>query len=169
MLTVFTLKTQNEKTWESGTVSTNEYLFEPQSNTDTVLKDFFTEQNFKLADFSTSIRNNSSQDHDFLGHAFNLSLLEPTDLKKRSLNELIAFINKLSGEGIKKEEFLPEIKYITELLASAGTNDFYFISANMFDLSHPKNKNGAFYTYYHLVSWFNIKESKIIVCQLAKE
>lgn len=169
MPTAFTLKTQIEKSWETGTVSTNEYLFTPQNNTNILLKDFFTEQNFKLADFSKSIRNNSGEDHDFLGHAFNLNLLEPEDFQKRSLNELTAFIKKLSGEGINKADLQPEIKYITDLLTKAETSNFYFISAGMFDLAHPKNKNGAFYTYYHLVIWFNNNESKITVCQIAME
>jgi hypothetical protein len=169
MLTTFTLKTQVEKNWETGTVSTNTYLFEPQNNIDTLFRDFFTEQNFKLADFNRSMQNNSDEDNEFLGHAFNLNLLEPADFQKRSLNELTAFIKKLSGEGIKKEDLEPEIKYITNLLASAGTTDLYFISANMFDLAHPKNKNGAFYTYYHLVIWFNDNDSTITVCQIAME
>lgn len=169
MQTTFTLKSQIEKNWETGTVSTNEYTFEPNNNINVLLKDFFTEQNFKLADFNKSIRNNSAKDHDFLGHAFNLTLLEPEDFKKRSLNELITFINKLSGEGVNKADLQPEIKYITHLLEKAETNDFYFISANMFDLAHPKNKNGAFYTYYHLVIWITTKESKITICQIAME
>lgn len=169
MSTKFTLKSQTEKNWETGTVSTNEYVFEPQNNTHTLLKDFFTEENFKLADFSKAMRINSAEDHDFLDHAFNLALLEAEDFKKRSLNDLTAFIKKLRGEGINKEDLQPEIKYITDLLAKAGTGDFYFISADMFDLAHPKNKNGAFYTYYHLVIWFNNSESKISVCQIAME
>ncbi len=167
MATTFTLHTQTEKNWESGTVSTNDYLFQPQSNINTLLKDFFTEQNFKLADFSKAIRDNKEE--DFLGHAFNLHLLEAEDFKKRSLNDMSAFIKKLSGEGIKKEEFQAQIKYIIDLLNKAGTQEFYFISANMFDLAHPKNKNGAFYTYYHLIIWLNTKESKITVCQVALE
>ncbi|MEO6302951.1 MAG: hypothetical protein ABIP51_07245 [Bacteroidia bacterium] len=167
MPTTFTLKTQTEKNWESGTVSINEYIFDPQNNIDIVLRDFFTEENFKLADFNKALRDKSGD--DFLGHAFNLHLLEPDDFKKRSLNDLTAFMKKLSGEGIKTEAFQPEIKYITNLLATAGTTEFYIISANMFDLAHPKNKNGAFYTYYHLVIWFNSKESKITVCQIAME
>lgn len=169
MPTTFKLQTQIEKNWETGAVSTNGYLFEPQNNTDTLLKDFFTEQNFRLADFSKAMRNNSGEDHDFLGHAFNLHLLEPTDFQKKSLSELTALMKKLSGEGINKEDLQPEIKYITDLLASAGTTDFYFISAGMFDLAHAKNKNGAFYTYYHLVIWLNNSESKITVCQIAME
>ncbi len=167
MSTTFTIKTQTEKNWESGTVSTNEYVFAPQNNSDTILKDFFTEENFKLSDFNKAIRDKLSD--DFLGHAFNLHLLEPGDFQKRSLNDLTAFMKKLSGEGIKTEELQPEIKYISDLLTSAGTSEFYFISANMFDLAHPKNKNGAFYAYYHLVIWFNSQESKITVCQIATE
>lgn len=168
-MTTFKLDSQTEKNWKSGNVSVNEYLFEPVNNHEVILKDFCDESNFKIADFSNAIRNNVTNE-DYLGHAFTLGMLEANDFQKRTPDDLKTFIERFAkGNWEDKSDTQLEAKYVLDLIAGAGTNQFYFISADKFDFAHPKNKNGAFYSYYHLIIWFNDKNAKMTVCQMAME
>lgn len=117
------------------------------------------------------VKKNIDHKWRFLPRAFNLRVLNLSNFKALSREQVLDFLDDYSDSPSWREDrddFLTILNRFSELFQKEATGKFFLISKEWFKKEDEiLNPNGEPFIYYFILIWFNANKKEVNVCEWA--